>query len=286
MSDVPVHISVVIPCWNAESTLDACLSALAAQTLAPGTFEVLLVDNNSTDRSIEIAKRHPHVTLLHEAKQGAYAARNRALGEIEGSVVAFTDPDCVPEPDWLERLTAPFADESVQIVLGRPVPVGRSATLEVIAEYEREKEAFVFASDDPSLYYGHTNDMAARRSAFDALGLFEERARGGDTIFVRRVVDRHGCASVRYCPEARVEHREIDGASSWLAKARIYGRSARSYGQVTPSRPLSRRERWHIARATNREKPLSRRLLLYGLLALESVAWRWGQWRGRLGGPA
>jgi cellulose synthase/poly-beta-1,6-N-acetylglucosamine synthase-like glycosyltransferase len=270
---------VIVPFWNAAQTLEPCLRALTGQDLPADDIELLLVDNNSTDRSAEIVERHHGVRLLREAKQGAYAARNRALTEAEGSLIAFTDPDCVPEPDWLRRLVAPFADPEVCVLLGRSLPVGDSTALAAIADYERAKEELVFASDDPQLYYGHTNNMATRRSAFDELGDFEERARGADTIFVRRVVDRYSCGSVRYCPEARVHHLELDNPRSWLRKVQIYGRSAASYGLVVATRPLSRREHWRVVRAANAGQPLHRRMILLTLVLLESLAWRWSQLR-------
>jgi glycosyltransferase involved in cell wall biosynthesis len=102
-------ISVIIPMYNAAATVEACLEALSQQSVGRECYEVVVVDNNSTDESGAIVKRYP-VVLLHEGRQGAYAARNRALQVAEGPLIAFTDPDCVPHPDWLRRLIEAMED--------------------------------------------------------------------------------------------------------------------------------------------------------------------------------
>jgi glycosyltransferase involved in cell wall biosynthesis len=99
--EVTSLISVVIPVLNERHGLPLVLDALAAQRDAP-EFEVLVVDNGSSDGTPEAAARHPlPVTVLHESTRGPYAARNTGLAAASGEIVVLTDADCRPEPSWL-----------------------------------------------------------------------------------------------------------------------------------------------------------------------------------------
>ena len=100
------EITVIIPVWNGERRLGALLEAIASQTLPRSRFEVIVVDNGSTDGTVAIAEGFPFVKLLSEPQPGSYRARNRALAEALGEYVLFTDGDCVPAPDWIEQAVA------------------------------------------------------------------------------------------------------------------------------------------------------------------------------------
>lgn len=95
-------VSVVVPVYNGARRLQACLEALDAQTYPRGRFEVIVVDNGSTDRPVDVVARFPGARLLEEQIPTSYAARKRALEAAVGEILAFTDADCVPEPTWLE----------------------------------------------------------------------------------------------------------------------------------------------------------------------------------------
>ena len=262
-----IDVSIVVPVFNAARTLDACLDGLERQDLPARSREIIVVDNNSTDATAAVARRHASVRLLAEPRQSAYAARNRGLAQAQGRWIVFTDGDCVPRAHWLQRLTSPLADPSVQVVMGRDRPAGKTTAVRLLGEYDHRKEVFALGSRDPAVYYGHTNNMAARRDAFDAVGPFDEGARGSDVIFVHRVLARWGVDAVRYQPDAIVDHLEIDRAAVYFRKAYLYGRSARRYSTIVPARPLSNGERLGIFRDTVAATGLSRREAAY-LLAL------------------
>ena len=110
-------ISVIVPAYNSASSLPACLQALARQTLPPD--EVIVVDDGSTDATVELA-RQAGAKVVVQAHSGPAAARN--LGAKSASpttdLILFTDSDCEPSPDWVRLLTQPFADERVMGVKG------------------------------------------------------------------------------------------------------------------------------------------------------------------------
>src|SRR5688500_17107775 len=93
-----LRASVVIPVYNEADSLDLCLSAIAAQTTQP--FEVIVVDNNSTDTTAEIAASYPFVRLVYESRQGVVHARNTGFNLAQGDIIARIDADTVIESGW------------------------------------------------------------------------------------------------------------------------------------------------------------------------------------------
>ncbi len=109
-------ISIVIPVYNEADHLADCLNAIAALDVAP--FEVLVVDNNSTDQTARIAKQFPFVTLLRARQQGVLHARTVGFERARGEIIARIDADTLVSPDWTEQLQRVFTDPEVAAVSG------------------------------------------------------------------------------------------------------------------------------------------------------------------------
>jgi lipopolysaccharide/colanic/teichoic acid biosynthesis glycosyltransferase/GT2 family glycosyltransferase len=112
-------ISVIIPAKDAVKTLGDCLEALKQQEglLWGQDYEVIVVDDGSVDRTAEVAGSF-FVQVVRQPNAGPATARNRGVRSARGELLAFTDADCVPCPDWLEKLTQPFKDPAVVGVKG------------------------------------------------------------------------------------------------------------------------------------------------------------------------
>jgi len=95
-------LSIVIPAFNEERHIGACLEAIAAQTVKPD--EVIVVDNNSTDKTTDIIRKFPFVTVLHEKEQGIVYARNRGFDAVKSDIIGRIDADTILPPDWVERV--------------------------------------------------------------------------------------------------------------------------------------------------------------------------------------
>ncbi len=109
-----IDISIVIAFYNRRDLVDKCLDAVLAQTLpAPKTFEVIAVDNGSTDGTREALAARGDITLIDCPRPGPAAARNAGIERARGDIVVFTDSDAIPQPGWLAALTAPFDDPTV-----------------------------------------------------------------------------------------------------------------------------------------------------------------------------
>lgn len=112
-----VNVSIVIPVYNEEAILPACLEAIAKQTVRPK--EVIVVDNNSTDNSVLIAKRFPFVKVIHEKRQGVIFARDTGFNAVRGDVIGRIDADTLLAPNWVEMVQHIMSDSSVDAVTGR-----------------------------------------------------------------------------------------------------------------------------------------------------------------------
>ena len=259
---------MVVPFYNVEPYLARCVDGIRAQSFPRERYEIILVDNNSTDASPSIAARYDDVTLLHQPMSGSYAARNMGIRKARGEIVVTIDPDCCPDTDWLEQVDSSMQDEGCLILLGHQRHANRSGALSVLEMYESEKVAFITERREPELYFGYTNNMAFRRKVFDEIGLFPERVRGGDTLFVRRAVDKLGCDIVRYNPDMHTTHLELDTLGAYYTKRLIYGKSNDRIGDVVSFRPLSNIERWAVfQRVVAKGKfPFGKKLMVFSLL--------------------
>jgi cellulose synthase/poly-beta-1,6-N-acetylglucosamine synthase-like glycosyltransferase len=164
-------ISIVVPAFNAEATLGACLDALLGQTGLAEPCEVIVVDDGSTDGTAELARRYPPpVRLVAQPHRGAAAARNRGAVAAEGALLLFTDADCRPRPDWAAAMVRALARPGVAGVKGlfRSDQTALIARL-VQAEYE-EKEAQMLAR--PRVAFADTAAAGYRADVFRAVGGF------------------------------------------------------------------------------------------------------------------
>jgi glycosyltransferase involved in cell wall biosynthesis len=112
-----LSVSIVIPVYNEAGFLAACLEAIAAQTVKP--YEVIVVDNNSTDETVAIAESFDFVRVIREPKQGVIYARDTGFNAARGAIIGRIDADTVLSPDWVEMVQEVFADPSVGAASGK-----------------------------------------------------------------------------------------------------------------------------------------------------------------------
>jgi glycosyltransferase involved in cell wall biosynthesis len=178
-SDWP-SVSVVIPSYNYEQTLGRCLDAVLAQTCRP--FEVIVVDDHSTDRSLELARRFPVTVLQTPRNSGVAAARNLGAHHARGNVIFFVDADVVLEPGAINAALVELrADSSIVSVCGiyEPVPLVRHSFWEEC----RSLQAYAWRiSSLGDVSGGFFSLGAIRRGAFLAVGDFNENLRQTEEI--------------------------------------------------------------------------------------------------------
>lgn len=112
----PLTVSIVIPAYNEADTIHDCLMAISQQTVSP--YEVILVDNNSTDATVAIAQQFRFVRVLRERRQGVVHARNTAFSQAKGEIIGRIDADTIIDTDWVETVQNLFTDSTHDAISG------------------------------------------------------------------------------------------------------------------------------------------------------------------------
>lgn len=120
-----MKISVIVPTLNRARLLDRCLSSLSRQTVPRESFEIVVVDNGSTDDTAELVQRHQAslpINYLFERAPGLHVGRHAGLRAAQAPVLAFIDDDAQPVPTWLAAILRSFGDRTVALVGGNNYP--------------------------------------------------------------------------------------------------------------------------------------------------------------------
>jgi glycosyltransferase involved in cell wall biosynthesis len=253
-------VSVVVPAYNAASTIADMLNALQRQSDPPSNLEIIVVDNGSTDQTADIVRAAEGVTLLHEDKRGPSAARNRGLRRASGEIVVHLDADTLPTRTWLRNIVAPFADPQVVLAAGRTL-IFRPATaveryIAAAGLYETDRAIsrlpFPFV---PSL------NMAVRRSAALAVGGWaEELTTAEDVDFSHRLLKAYQ-SDIAYASNAILFHRVRSTPQELVALAQTYGQGvARMY------RRYSDEVQWDAVKTAKVRGRLAQRVILTAVL--------------------
>jgi cellulose synthase/poly-beta-1,6-N-acetylglucosamine synthase-like glycosyltransferase len=238
------QVSIIIPIHNSAHTIGQLLDSIQQLDYPSDRYEVLVVDNNSTDDLEGVVTAYP-VRLLHErAVQSSYAARNQGIRQAKGEILAFTDADCQVHPQWLRHLQSAFRDPAIGGAAGtiKGVEPARS-WIEGVLNYrshmssiERSRSSnssglklkrsfkrptrrlpkllkklglvtYPYNAKLPSLPVAPTANVAYRQKVFSNVGLFDATCfGGGDTEFAIRMQQQSDMKLVA-APEAIVYHR-------------------------------------------------------------------------------
>ena len=199
-------VSVIIPVYDDPERLNLCLRALEHQTYPRASYEVIVVDNGSYESVEPLAEVFEQVRIVHESQVGSYAARNKGISVCRGEVLAFTDSDCVPTKEWIERgVTALGLVPDCGLVAGRIDVFFAEGGRPTAVELYESITAFPQKLYVEQLNFGATANLFTLRSVFESVGLFDCDLRsGGDKDWGQRVY----AAGYRllYADDARVSH--------------------------------------------------------------------------------
>ncbi|GAX35802.1 glycosyltransferase [Nodularia sp. NIES-3585] len=224
-------VSVVVPIYNGETDLPELINCLRSQTYPQDRVEYLLVDNNSSDRTLSLlkasAENSPVIKVLSENQiQSSYAARNTGIRAAVGEIIAFTDADCHPQPQWLHSLIQPLSDPSVVIVAGEIAALPGNSILEKHAQ-RQETLSQKHTLANSFCPYGQTANLAIRRMALEKTGLFRPYlTTGGDADICWRIL-RSDIGRLEFAPNAIIQHRHRATIAELESQWRRYGRSNR-----------------------------------------------------------
>lgn len=216
MSEAP-RVSVIIPAYNSEGTIEATLEALERQTFAD--FETIVVDSSPGEATARLLENRSSVRFHHsEARLRPHGARNRGMELASGEIIVFTDPDCVARPDWLERLVSSH-DTGHQLV-------GGAIEVHGGGWFERGIHISKFSAWNAGTRTGPRSDLATAnvlwaRELIERLGGFSDQRWSADTEITWRA-QREGVEPY-FEPRAVVGHTHTTGPRDFWRERRLRG---------------------------------------------------------------
>lgn len=216
------RISVVVCSYNGGTTLRECLSSL--MRLDYPDYEVLLVDDGSTDDTPEIAADFPQVICVRQENRGLSAARNVGASHADGEIVAYTDSDCVADEHWLRYLVLAMHDQNVEAIGGPNItPYSDGMVARCVAASPGNPSHVMlddhYAEHVPGCNFAVRRDVLLKLGGFDA----QFRTAGDDVDLCWRLLDAG--MNIGYAASAMVWHHRRATVSAYLKQQTGYGRS-------------------------------------------------------------
>jgi len=193
-----IKYSVIVCSYNGSRWIRECLDALAAQRLSKDLYEVIIVDDGSTDGLSELVKPYEHKysnfrLISYLPNKGLSAARNIGWQGATGEIIYYIDDDAVADPDWIERLAAHYTADNVAGVGGYPRPYFEKSlyTIYDIARCKLEYGDNAEVLNDNNWGSGGCN-MSLRRSVLEEVGGFDSRFRAvaDDADINKRIAEK------------------------------------------------------------------------------------------------
>lgn len=214
------NISVVIPAYNAEKSLQKTLNSLHDQSLK--SLEIIVVDDGSIDNTEKVAKSLASKVIKTE-NRGPASARNTGIKYASGEIIALIDSDCQAEKTWIESIYRIFTDTGILVIMGRAVIPSSNFMGDAISALGFPAGGSIgFGKVWKVTSEGYTNTLstcncAFRREVFNKFGPFDEDfpyAGGEDTFFAAKLVK--GGIKIKYCSEVRVSHEPRTSLISFI----------------------------------------------------------------------
>ncbi|MEQ8752326.1 MAG: glycosyltransferase [Coleofasciculus sp. G1-WW12-02] len=276
-------VSVIVPIYNGAADIPDLIQCLLCQTYPKDQVKYLLVDNNSRDRTPEILQQaaqdakaqgitlHP---LSENQIQSSYAARNTGIKASTGEILAFTDADCRPIPQWLSLLVQPFTNPQIGLVVGEISALPGKNWLEKHAERQGtlSQKHTIEHSFCP---YGQTANLAIRRQALQEVGLFRPyMTTGGDADICWRI-QRQTQWQLNFAKKAIVQHRHRANLREFRSQWQRYGRSNKYlhelHGVELQPKLTSKKSLYLISRWLLKELPITSGQIITGKASFVDV---------------
>jgi len=194
-------LSIIIPTHNSEKYVHRCIHSLSSQSFSRNQFEIIVVDDGSSDNSVEIAKRDGVDIVIETEPCDLAYARNLGVKNAKGTFFAFLDSDCEAKNGWVKNIIDKL--QSLDAITG---PVGNGNTNSSIAwaEYFIEFGAFHEKKKSSVVPFPPGCNIACTREAFSKAGGFPELQASEDLLFGHSL--RKVGINVIFCPEIRILH--------------------------------------------------------------------------------
>ena len=218
------RLSVVISAYNAESIVGEAVRAIVTQLLPRDTYECIVVDDGSCDRTAEIAERAGAIVIRLQKNQGIGAARNAGVERARGEWIAFTDADCVASRRWLLTLlaAAQTTDRSTLGLAGKTMGLDSNTPAARFMDLIGALDAEVYLRSEAMPWAPGCN-LVCRRTDLLAVGGYDPIFRSYETAELQwRLGERFG-GRITYVPTAIVMHRHRPTWRTLWIQQRNYG---------------------------------------------------------------
>jgi O-antigen biosynthesis protein len=216
------RVSVVVCAYNAERTMDQCLASL--ERLNYPDYEVVVVNDGSRDRTLEISECYPYCRIISQENRGLSVARNVGAEAANGDIVAYTDSDCVADPDWLNYLVATMETKHLVACGGPNFPPPEDDMVPEAVAVSPGAPCHVLLDDEIAEHIAGCN-MAFRRDVLLDLGGFDPiyRAAGDDVDICWRLQDAGH--AIGFSAAATVWHFRRNTVKAYIGQQKGYGKA-------------------------------------------------------------
>jgi len=288
-----IGISVIIPTYNRKDMLEGCLKSIFSQDYNTKDYEVIVVDDASSDGTSSIvkimAKKHKNLRLIRNRQNmGPAYSRNRGIKKSRGNIIAFTDDDCSVDNDWLRSIKITHKNFPQEYGIGGKIigseiksPISRFRTFQI--DYSLKKNKL----GERHVRYIPTCNVSYKKSVFKKIGFFDETYRYSEDIDFNMRLEKIG-RPICFNEDITVFHRYQRTLKKFLNVSFSYGRFIPRIKKKYPKIPLivpldfiSWAAFLFVPLASIFLKTISVRglmdkILLFHLIVLDEVAYRYG----------
>jgi len=195
-------VSIIVPTYNAEKNIVHLIESFLKLNYPKELFEIIMVDNGSDDRTKEIIRKYPIVTLLEEkSMQSSYAARNKGIQHAKNEILAFTDSDCISDAQWIKNALLCLNHEKADLLAGNVI-FKKTSNLNIFEIYD--SHMYLQQEYNVSVGASTTANLLVKKNIFNSLGLFSNVQSGGDVEWTKKAVDKG--FKLIYCENAKIFH--------------------------------------------------------------------------------
>jgi len=253
-------ISVIVPAFNAKSTIGECVKAVLKQKTQE-EFELIIVDDGSTDKTFEMAKKFRKAKIYVKKHSGPAAARNSGARKAKGEIILFTDSDCIPAENWIEEMAKPFKEKKVVAAQGayktkQKSLVARFVQQEIEDRYNKMKKS-------EEIDWVGTYSAAYRKKTFFEVKGFDEGfpIASGEDIDLSFKLSKKG--RIEFNPKAIVYHKHPSSLLNYF-KTKFF----RGYWRV----PLYQKHPKKIVRDSFTPQILKFQIIIFYLIVISLIA--------------
>jgi glycosyltransferase involved in cell wall biosynthesis len=195
-------VSIIVPVRNGEKTIEKLLAALLVQNYLRDKIQIIIVDNDSQDKTIEIIKNFPVILAEENTIHSSYAARNKGLTIAKGEIIAFTDADCIPARDWISEGVRALIEQKADMAGGKI-----SFLLSAHPSAAELIDSVIFLQNEQYIKHNRaavTANLFVCKELFSKVGLFREIQFGDDFHWTQKATQSG--VSLIYAKQAIVDH--------------------------------------------------------------------------------